>query len=428
MFESFFPKPKQFLFSFIGWALFCLGAWYFLDLRGSGDTFSLGGLFGFDFPPELPDGVEDEALAAENAAASERAQSFWLYQYVVLSYVLFVAFWLRASNNKWSLWSVGGSAIIIFVTWFQVQLDVFFNEWYREFFDLVQIALSEANSVTSQEYYGQLFTFLSVALPYVVVVVLKLFFINHYVFRWRTAMNERYTAMWDRVRHIEGASQRIQEDTQRFARIAEGLGVAVIDSVMTLVAFLPILWGLSEFVQEIPVFGEVAQALVWIAIGWSVFGTGLIALAGYRLPGLEFRNQRVEAAYRKELVLGEDSEERAQPVTLEELFRNVRRNYFRLYLEYTYFNVVRITYLQIGNLIPLFALGPTILAAGITFGLLQQILNAFGRVENSFQFLVNSWPTIIELMSIYKRLAAFEAEIEGRRLSDIEYEGERTPT
>ncbi|MEM6466796.1 MAG: SbmA/BacA-like family transporter, partial [Pseudomonadota bacterium] len=202
------------------------------------------------------------------------------------------------------------------------------------------------------------------------------------------------------------------------------LGVSIIDSFMTLIAFLPILWGLSQYVSEVPIFGEVPQVLVIIAIVWSVFGTGLLALAGYRLPGLEFRNQRVEAAYRKELVLGEDDIDRAKPITVQELFGNVRKNYFRLYLEYTYFNVIRISYLQVGNLIPMIALGPTVVAAGITFGLMQQILNAFGRVENSFQFLVNSWPTIIELMSIQKRLAAFEVAIDGGELKGIETEGE----
>jgi len=42
---------------------------------------------------------------------------------------------------------------------------------------------------------------------------------------------------------------------------------------------------------------------------------------------------------------------------------------------------------------------------------LQQTLRAFDKVENSFQFLVQSWGTIIELISIYKRLRAFEATI-----------------
>jgi peptide/bleomycin uptake transporter len=43
---------------------------------------------------------------------------------------------------------------------------------------------------------------------------------------------------------------------------------------------------------------------------------------------------------------------------------------------------------------------------------MQQIVRAFGRVEMSFQFLVRSWSTIVELISVYKRLRAFEAQID----------------
>ena len=161
---------------------------------------------------------------------------------------------------------------------------------------------------------------------------------------------------------------------------------------------------------------------MFIAIIWSVFGTALLAAAGIRLPGLEFRNQRVEAAYRKELVYGEDEPTRAQPPTLDELFSNVRRNYFRLYLNYLYFNVVRYGYLQVGVLLPYIALGPTIIAAGFSLGVMQQIVRAFGRVENSFQYLVNSWTTIVELISIYKRLQAFEAAIDDLPLPKIDQE------
>ncbi len=408
--------------SFIGWSLLCVIFWYTLG-QSLGSTFSLGPLFGFDYPLP-PTDAADEAAQAAFDEATQGPQTFWRYQYVISCYVAFAAFWMWYSPHKWARWSVAGSALIIFVTWFQVQLDVFFNNWYRDFYDLVPKALTAPNTIETSEYYGQIGTFLGVAMPYVIIVVLKIYFVNHYVFRWRTAMNDRYTDLWKKVRHIEGASQRVQDDTMRFARIVEGLGVAIIDSFMTLIAFLPILWGLSEFVKEIPIFGEVPQALVVIAIGWSVFGTGVMMLAGYRLPGLEFRNQRVEAAFRKELVMGEDHEDRAQPITLAELFGNVRKNYFRLFLEYTYFNVIRITYLQFGNLIPLIAMGPTVVAAGFSFGVMQQILNAFGRVENSFQFLVNSWPTIIELISIQKRLAAFERAIEDQDLAAIESEGE----
>ena len=98
-------------------------------------------------------------------------------------------------------------------------------------------------------------------------------------------------------------------------------------------------------------------------------------------------------------------------MTARELFANVRRNYFRLYFHYMYFNVARIVYLQIDNIFAYIILGPTIVAGAITLGMMNQILNALGQVRTSFQYLVNSWTTIVELLSIYKRLRAFEATI-----------------
>jgi len=156
----------------------------------------------------------------------------------------------------------------------------------------------------------------------ITVGVLNLFFVSHYIFRWRTAMNDFYMANWDRLRHIEGASQRVQEDTMRFSSTVEGLGVGFVRAIMTLIAFLPVLFTFSETINELPIIGYVPHALVWAAILWSLFGTGFLALVGIKLPGLEFRNQRVEAAYRKELVYGEDHADCAGAVfeCPEELF------------------------------------------------------------------------------------------------------------
>lgn len=224
-------------------------------------------------------------------------------------------------------------------------------------------------------------------------------------------MNDYYMSHWENLRSIEGAAQRVQEDTMRFAGIVEGLGSAFVSAIMTLIAFLPLLWTLSKEVTELPLVGAVNGSLVFVALLSAAFGTVLLAAVGYRLPGLEFNNQKVEAAYRKELVYGEDNHDRATPPSVKELFTNVRSNYFKLYFNYLYFNVFRYAYLQGSNFIPLIALGPTIIAGVITFGVYQQINNAFSRVENSFQFLVNSWTTIVELMSIHKRLRAFETRI-----------------
>ncbi|MEP0940541.1 MAG: peptide antibiotic transporter SbmA [Rhizobiaceae bacterium] len=397
MFHSFFPNPKRFILSAISWAAVCIAFWH-LVCKSWEDPLGVAGLFGWD------------------------ANLVWLYEFTALCYGVFVIVWLRLDSHRWAKWSVAGSALIVFATWFQVQLDVMINQWFGTFYDTVQKALADPTAVTAEDYYGQLATFLKIAMVFIITAVIVAFFTSHYVFRWRTAMNDYYVSLWPRIKHIEGASQRIQEDTMQFARIMESLGSRFIDAIMTLLAFLPILWGLSAYVKELPVVGEVSQALVFVAIIWSVIGTALLGLAGWRLPGLEFRNQRVEAAFRKELVLGEDDDERARPPTLSELFSNVRKNYFRLYLNYLYFNVVRYSYLQAGVILPYIALGPTIIKAGVTLGVMQQILRAFQRVENSFQFLVMSWTTIVELMSIYKRLAAFERAIAGDKLAAIEFE------
>ena len=311
-------------------------------------------------------------------------------------------------SRRWCAWAILGGVAILCVTWYKVQLDVRINEWFGTFYNLVQKALATPGSITLHEYLLEVATFAWIAGLYVLIAVGADFGIKHYVFRWRTAMNDFYTAHWHVVRHIEGSSQRVQEDTMRFARLMEGLGVSFMRSVMTLVAFLPILWTLSAQVTELPWIGKVGHSLVWVAILFALAGTVLMAAVGVKLPGLEFANQKVEAAYRKELVYGEDDHRRAEAHSLKGLFGDVRRNYFRLFFHYMYFDVARYSYLQFGVLVPYIALAPTLVAGAVTLGLMQQIVRAFGRVESSFQYLVNSWTTIVELISVYKRLRAFE--------------------
>jgi peptide/bleomycin uptake transporter len=424
LFSSFFPHPKLLFPAAFLWIALGTALW-FAVIRDLGPTLSAGWLLGYPYPAAAPPG--DAAALATYSAALDEASTIWLAQYILVLGAAFCLIWHRLFPHRWFRWSVVAFGVIIFFTWFQVQLDVMINNWFGTFYNLVQKALSTPGSIDAASFYGQLATFATIALVYIAIAVLNNFIVSHFIFRWRTAMNDYYVSHWQRLRHIEGASQRVQEDTMRFASTMENLGVSFINSLMTLAAFLPILWALSVHVKGLPIIGEVPQALVIVALLWAAGGTVLLALAGIRLPGLEFRNQRVEAAYRKELVFGEEDAGRAQPPTLVQLFGNVRRNYFRLYLNYLYFNVVRYGYLQASVLVPYVALGPSIIAGGLTLGVMQQIVRAFQRVESSFQYLVTSWPTIVELISIYKRLQAFEATLHHEPLSNIEQEAETAP-
>jgi peptide/bleomycin uptake transporter len=404
VFRSFFPSPRLFFSSALVWAALTVAFWY-----GVGE--SLGAILGF--PPPPPD-----AAPVIGLGYFVTPQFLWFYLYYAAATALFAGYWFRSDPHPWQRWSVLGTSAILFSTYFSVQVSVAINEWRRPFFDAVQDALSGKSGISGADLYGLLVDFAEIAFVAIFVTVVTRFFVSHYVFRWRTAMNDFYVGRWDEVRHIEGASQRIQEDAMRFADIVETLGVSIVESAMTLFAFLPVLFALSGYITELPVVGVIPAPLFISALIWSVFGTGLLAVAGRYLPGLYFRNQRVEAAYRKELVYGEDDPLRAQPPTLKDLFDQVRRNYFRLYFHYFYFNIVRYSYLQADNIFVYLILVPTIAAGRISFGILQQILTAFGQVSSSFQYLVNSWTTIVELQSIHKRLAAFEAAFEQRPIAE----------
>jgi len=315
------------------------------------------------------------------------------------------------TTRDWLLWSWIGSAIILGSLWVQVIIDVKINEWFGVFYDMIQKALAEPNAITIQEYFASLLSFITLAGIYIALYVAISFFTAHYLFRWRTAMVEWYHSVYDRARKIEGASQRVQEDTIKFTRIMEGLGTSFIESIMVLIQFVPILFGLSI---GIPIFffGEWEYGLIVGALVWTVGGTIFLIGLGWilRLVGVEYDLQKKEAAYRKILVIAED-DGNVRPKRIDELFDDVRSIHFLSYTRYLYFNIGRMAYLQANVLSAYVFLAPAIVAGVVTLGVMQQIIRAFGRVEGSMQYLLKAWPTIIELASVYKRLREFESKI-----------------
>ena len=290
----------------------------------------------------------------------------------------------------------------------QTWIDVKINEWYKDFYDLLQKATERDVS----EFYDGIFLFMKLAIPYVMIYTITNYFTRLYAFRWREAMTFAYMPYWKNADvKIEGASQRIQEDCMNFAKIVESIGLQIIRAIMLLIAFTPILWGLSSNVI-IPIFKDINGSLVYISLVASLGGVLISWFVGIKLPGLEYNNQVVEAAFRKELVYGEDDRiEYAKPPTILQLFTGIKFNYHRLFLHYGYFDLWIIMYNQTMIIVPYIIMGPGLFTGGMTLGILIQTSSAFREVQGSFSLFMQNWTRITELRSIYRRLSEFEKSI-----------------
>ena len=332
------------------------------------------------------------------------------------------------SSQKWALWAYGGAGLLMVSLWIQVRITVAINEWYGGFYNLLQKAGDykdhAADGVTL--FYDKLISlsyvldgfvgdpsFAVLAFPYVILATLTNWFTRIYGLRWREAITFDYIPRWKDVKEeIEGASQRIQEDCNRFARIVESLGLQVVRAIMTLVAFLPVLWGLSSAV-DIPFFRDIEGSLVWTALVVSLGGLVVSWFVGWKLPGLEYNNQRVEAAFRKDLVLAEDDKVTyARPETIWELFTGIKFNYHRLYMHYGYFDVWMISYDQLMVIVPYLIVGPSLFTGLVLLGVVVQVSNAFQKVHGGFSLFLHNWTTITELRSIWRRLHEFEKNLD----------------
>ena len=373
-------------------------------------------------------------------------------------------------DRKWALWAWGGLILLCALIVLEVRVLVWLNTWYRETWDFLQnphplvrdaiadpdvdwsspLPEPEEGEVESSElgesgvrpeslaalaeqqlgkFWSLIAEFSMIVFPFIALRAFTGFFTQHYAFRWRQAMTYAYMPLWEKTQHeIEGASQRMQQDPERFARLLESLGLGLFRSLLTLVAFVPILWSVSgEIMTRFAEAEGLASApfsftlfewtattplsLVLVACVLALGGTAASFLVGIKLPGLEYNNQRAEARFRKPLTYGEDNKAYANVANLTELFTGLRFNYFRLYLHYSYFALWAGLFGQFVIIADLMLVGGGVVIGIITLGFLNQIAHAFAKVSDSLTYFVDNWTTVTELMSVVKRLREFERNI-----------------
>jgi len=302
-------------------------------------------------------------------------------------------------SKRWSIWAWGGAAFLLGGVLYQVVLSMWFNTWYKEFYDLLQQGGTIDYDEGMRLFWKNIAEFVWLVIPYIFTVTVINWFARIYSLRWREAITFSYIPRWQlSTEDIEGASQRIQEDCAKWAEAIQGIGLQVLRASMLLIVFIPILYSLIGW-------------LVWVAVGCSLGGMILSWFIGYFLPGLEYNNQKTEHAFRKDLVYAEDDRSTLSIATAIELFTGLRLNHQRLYNHYGYFDLWVTLFDQAMNILPYIVAVPLLMQGVITFGSLIQISNAFGKVQGSMSVFINNWTAITSVRSVHKRLKEFQNSI-----------------
>lgn len=358
-------------------------------------------------------------------------------------------FWARSWKTVAVAWV--GFVVVVGYAFFLASVKVQLNDFYSRFYDLLQLGGgSESGSGEFEsEYAGyraqvtaELWSFALIVAPLVSASPAAKYMRSAWAFTWRVALMQAYLVAWDTKQEpIEGASQRLHEDSQRFATALEGCLIAVLDALFTLVAFTPILLGLSKDVAPPFEMGVFDGSWLWgMAFTCSLVGLAGAAVFGQKLVGIEVGNQRVEALLRKDLVLlettpamivgtepvpepeaGAQSPVRQRQATFlpqtyfKQTLASLWTNYFQLFKHFGLLNFWLSLFDQIMVLAPYVLAAPLIFDADparrITLGTLMKMSNSFDKVFGSLSVIAENWGAINDFRSTHRRLREFEARL-----------------
>ena len=376
-----------------------------------------------------------------------------------------------------------GLLVVLGYSAFLAHIKAQLNSFYATFYDLLQeggglvgtttnasaaevssgdSGSVEAGSGESLEAYrarvtAQLWLFAEIIAPVVTTSPACKWVRSSWAFAWRLALMSGYLRAWDtHAEPIEGASQRLHEDTQRFAVALDGCLVTVLDAIFTLIVFTPILCELSLEIRPPLDFGALNGGWLWgTAFLASIVGLGGAVVFGQKLVYLEVDNQRVEALLRKDLVLLETTpavivgthaadaagvnddhhhdhhhharlhgcltpeQARAPAFGPTSYFvptlARLHTNYHALFRHFSLLNLWLALYDQVMTIFPYMIAAPLVFADDpahrITLGTLIKMSNSFEKVFSSLSVIAESWGEVNEFRSVLLRLREFEGQL-----------------
>jgi len=304
-----------------------------------------------------------------------------------------------------------------------VYINVLLNEWNRVFYN----ALEQHDFAAFKTL---LVRFSWIAGVYIIVAISRQYYTMMLQMRWRTWMTNRFLGRWlgyqayyriEQTHTTDNPDQRIADDLRQFTDGALSLSLGLLNSVVTLVSFVGILWVVSGPISFMLGGSEVVIPgyMVWFAVGYAVIGSLIAHFVGRPLIGLNFQQENYEADFRFTLVrLRENSEpvalyrgERTEQAGLRARFDRIRANWNQLMRYTRRLTFVNSGYAQFAIIFPLIVAAPRYFGGKMTLGGLMQLNQAFGQVQGALSWFVDSYATLVGWKAAANRLIDFQEAI-----------------
>lgn len=332
-------------------------------------------------------------------------------------------FWV--SEEKWKAWALLLSIIALNLG--MVYINVRLNSWNRDMYDVLQ-------SRDYAQFKALLWQFSWLAFIFVAIAIYSVYLKQALQIRWRYWMSQRYLGRWlahrayyrieqgQQGRLSDNPDQRIAEDLQALTSSTLSLVLGFISSSVTLFSFIHILWAVSGPLT----FSALGQSwvipgyMVWFVIAYAVVGSGLVWWIGRPLVGLSFHQERFEANFRFGLIRVREHAEavalyRGEPQEHAQLtarLDDIRRNWWEIMRLTKMLNVAVNFYGQFAVIFPMLVSAPRYFSGAISLGVLMQISNAFGQVQDALSWFINAFTTLASWKASINRLAGFNADVE----------------
>ena len=279
-------------------------------------------------------------------------------------------------------------------------------------------ALSDRNAVA---FYHTLWQYLGALALVVPFMVFYRYTSDWLALTWRRWMTEQLVQRYFSNRAyyhlgssetIDNPDQRIAEDVRLFTTDALGYLLVVVNSVITLGAFVGVLWSIS------------GQLMVGLLL-YAGMGTFISIVIGHRLVGLYFQRYQREADFRYGLVRVRDHAEsiaffrgeRYEQQDVLRRFGEVVRNTVKIIGWNRNLGFFTHSYNYIALIVPTLVVGPMYMRGEIEFGIVTQAQSAFAQVLTAMSVIISYFESLSSLTASTKRLGdlwdafdEFEAE------------------